>query len=118
MDYCFPQTDAKSRADDINTVLQTCPDTKLVISGYSQGGQLVHNAAALLPAETMAKVNSVVIFGDPDDGQPIAGVSAAKTMVVCHSDDDICQHGDLILLGHLTYAQDVDQAAAFVVSSV
>jgi hypothetical protein len=25
----------------------------------------VHNAAALLPAATMAKVSSVVIFGDP-----------------------------------------------------
>jgi hypothetical protein len=35
------------------------------MSGYSQGGQLVHNAAKILPASTMAKVNSVVIFGDP-----------------------------------------------------
>lgn len=35
------------------------------MSGYSQGGQLVHNAAKLLPAETMKAVSSVVIFGDP-----------------------------------------------------
>lgn len=37
------------------------------MSGYSQGGQLVHNAAKILPASTMAKVNSVVIFGDPGE---------------------------------------------------
>lgn len=28
-----------------------CPDTKLLLSGYSQGGQLVHNAADLISAE-------------------------------------------------------------------
>lgn len=28
-----------------------CPDTKLVLSGYSQGGQLVHNAADLISEE-------------------------------------------------------------------
>jgi poly(3-hydroxyalkanoate) synthetase len=49
----------------ITNALETCPNTKVVMSGYSQGGQLVHNAAKLLPASTMAKVSSVVIFGDP-----------------------------------------------------
>lgn len=28
-----------------------CPDTKLVLGGYSQGGQLVHNAADLISSE-------------------------------------------------------------------
>lgn len=53
------------RATLISSTLKTCPNTKLVMSGYSQGGQLVHNAAAMLPASTMAQVSSVVIFGDP-----------------------------------------------------
>jgi len=35
------------------------------MGGYSQGGQVLHNAAALLPASTMEAVNSIVIFGDP-----------------------------------------------------
>jgi cutinase len=87
------------------------------VSGYSQGGQIVHNAAKLLPAATMAKVNSVVIFGDPDDGTAVAGASAARTLVICHETDDICLHGDLILLAHLTYAEDAGQAAAFVVAN-
>lgn len=87
------------------------------MAGYSQGGQLVHNAAKLLPAATMAKVNSVVIFGDPDNGAAVTGVSAAQTNVICHAGDNICQHGDLILLPHLTYSQDATTAAQFVVAA-
>lgn len=49
----------------IDKKVKECPSTKVVVSGYSQGGQVVHNAAKLLPASTMAKVSSVVIFGDP-----------------------------------------------------
>ncbi len=87
------------------------------MAGYSQGGQIVHNAAELLSAAVTARVGSAVIFGDPNNGLPIAQVDAAKSLVVCHSDDNICQQGDLILPAHLTYAENVDQAAAFVVSN-
>jgi cutinase len=85
------------------------------MSGYSQGGQLVHNAAKQIPAATMAKVSSVVIFGDPDDGQAVAGASAANTKVICHTGDNICQGGSLILTPHLTYSQNAGEAASFVV---
>jgi hypothetical protein len=37
------------------------------MSGYSQGGQLVHNAAAQLPASVTANVAAAVIFGDPGE---------------------------------------------------
>jgi poly(3-hydroxyalkanoate) synthetase len=53
------------RADFVSQAITQCPHTKVVMSGYSQGGQLVHNAAKLLPASTMKAVSSVVIFGDP-----------------------------------------------------
>ncbi len=88
------------------------------MAGYSQGGQIVHNAARLLSADTMARVSAVVIFGDPDHGEPVAGASAANTLVVCHVGDDICLHGDLIFPPHLTYAEDADLAASFVVARV
>lgn len=47
-----------------------CPDTKVVMAGYSQGGQLVHNAAKMLPASTTSKVMAAVIFGDPGTLSP------------------------------------------------
>ena len=35
-----------------------CPDTAVVLSGYSQGGQLVHNAAGNLTLAQSALINS------------------------------------------------------------
>ena len=35
-----------------------CPNTKVVLSGYSQGGQLVHKAAKQLSAAVAAKISS------------------------------------------------------------
>jgi len=80
----------------------------------------VHNAAKMLNASTAAgvssgknflrflvardklTVNQVVIFGDPNNGTAVAGISAEKTLVICHTGDNICQHGDQVLQPHLT----------------
>jgi cutinase len=112
------------------------------MAGYSQGGQLVHNAAVQLPASVTAKVAAAVIFGDPgesiaslapfsgyqamisrhglnrrvDNGTAVQGVPAARTKIICHAGDNICQHGALVLPPHLTYGQDAGTAADFVVS--
>ncbi|RDW66012.1 cutinase-6 [Coleophoma cylindrospora] len=104
-------------AAQIEAALTKCPNTKLAIGGYSQGGQIVHNAVALLPAATAAKISSVVIFGDPDDGKAVANVDSSKVLVVCHTGDDICLGGDLILLPHLTYGEDATTAASFIVAA-
>ncbi|KAK2625988.1 hypothetical protein QTJ16_004250 [Diplocarpon rosae] len=117
----------------VQATAQECPGAALVMAGYSQGGQLVHNAAAMLPEPTRAMISSVVIFGDPgrpapgrelgdgeltrtDNGQPVSGIDAARTMVICHPGDNICAGGDVILLPHLTYADAAVAAAAFVAS--
>ncbi|KAG8160745.1 hypothetical protein KVR01_009009 [Diaporthe batatas] len=107
---------SQGMASLVTEAFSTCPNSKIVLSGYSQGGQLVHNAAKLLPADTMKAVSSVVIFGDPDSSQSVENVDSDKVLVICHKGDDICQFGDLVKLEHLTYAQDADTAADFVVS--
>ncbi|KAB8302332.1 hypothetical protein EYC80_005764 [Monilinia laxa] len=104
---------SKMMASMVKSAVTNCPDSKVVMVGYSQGGQLVHNAAKMLPADTMANVNSAIIFGDPDNGAPVQGVSAAKTKVICHTGDNICAHGDMILPPHLTYGMDAGTAASF-----
>ena len=127
------------RAKQIEAAYAQCPKTKLVASGYSQGGQIVHNAAKLLPTAVANWISSVVIFGDPgeplpqksntvnpfsefdtnpkaDSSQPVTGVSATDTDIICHAGDDICINGDLVLPPHLTYAVNAASAAAFVVS--
>lgn len=111
---------------------------------YSQGGQLVHNAAAMLSPEDTAFVNSgtlpfhslarspylpidqlkltyqtppALIFGDPDDGQAVGNVPAAQTKVICHDGDLICAHQAVVLAPHLTYSMDAATAATFVVGA-
>ncbi|KAI9329016.1 cutinase [Zopfochytrium polystomum] len=98
--------------------MSACPNTKVVMAGYSQGGQLVHNAANMLPASVMAQVNSAVIFGDPNNGTAVTNLAPAKTKVICHPDDNICQQGIVILPAHLTYGNlNAAEAAAFVVQA-
>ncbi|KAF5392797.1 hypothetical protein D9757_001038 [Collybiopsis confluens] len=95
-----------------------CPSAALVSSGYSQGGQLVHNSARLLSSAVRSRINAVVIFGDPDDGQAVTGISSSKVDVICHIGDNICQGGDLVLPPHLTYQVDTPAAAAFIAARV
>ena len=70
----------------------------------------------MLSAAATADVNSVVIFGDPDDGEAVGSIPASKVLVICHTGDDICLHGDIITPAHLDYSENAEQAAEFVAS--
>lgn len=52
---------SQNLADLARQAMAQCPDTKLTLSGYSQGAQLVHNAAEMLSADTTAFVSSAVV---------------------------------------------------------
>ncbi|KAJ0131838.1 Cutinase, partial [Colletotrichum tanaceti] len=95
-----------------------CPSTKIVLSGYSQGGQLVHNAASKLTAAQTNRISAVLIFGDPFDGQRVGTVPPAKVKVICHDGDNICDGGIIITADHRNYEQDAAAAAAFVAGLV
>lgn len=56
----------------------------------------------------------MVIFGDPDNGQPVGSIPSSEVLIICHLGDDICLGGDLILPPHLDYSLNADQAALFV----
>lgn len=94
-----------------------CPNTKIVIGGYSQGGLAVHNAADALGGD-MSNVSAAVIFGDPMSHMPLSNIDASKVHVVCHNGDNICDQGALILPQHLTYALDAVSSAAWVASKI
>ncbi|KAJ7498489.1 cutinase [Mycena latifolia] len=109
---------SKTMASDLTNAANSCPNAAIVTVGYSQGGQLVHNSAKQLSADVSSRINAAVIFGDPDNGEAVAGIDAANTKIICHDGDNICQHGDAILPPHLTYGQDAQSAAAFIASKV
>ncbi|OAA82458.1 Cutinase [Akanthomyces lecanii RCEF 1005] len=107
----------QTMAQIVRDTRAACPNTKIVISGYSQGGFAVHNAADALGGD-MSNVSAAVIFGDPMSHTPVANIDASKVLVVCHEGDDICNQGALILPQHLTYAIDAASSAAWLASRI
>ncbi|KAG8170012.1 hypothetical protein KVR01_000757 [Diaporthe batatas] len=112
-------------AELANKTASACPNTKIVMAGYSQGAQVVHNAMEKVVAmsnttasnniDVASRVSSVVLFGDPRNGTAIAGIDQGRVLSLCNAQDNICaKGGDKITLDHLTYNRDAPQAAMFV----
>ncbi|KAF1966327.1 cutinase [Bimuria novae-zelandiae CBS 107.79] len=97
----------------LNQAITACPKTKVVMSGYSQGSLVVRSTAKSLPAGTMSKINSVITFGDPRGKSAIPG-AVGKQLTICHPNDAVCS-GGFITVDHLTYGEDANTAAQFVV---
>ncbi|KAJ6521230.1 cutinase [Mycena capillaripes] len=106
----------------INQAATQCPSTQIAIGGYSQGAQLVHNAASTLSAAVTARIAAVVLFGDPDrvghpTPPPVGTIPAAKVDSFCHTGDIICTG-----LGgasqHLNYNLDAPAASSFIIAHV
>jgi hypothetical protein len=108
----------------------TCPKTKMVLGGYSQGAAVMGfvTSAAVpdgvdpatvpkpLAPEVADHVSAVVLFAMPNVramnflGEPPVVVGPAyqtKTMKVCAVDDAVCSDG-LNFAAHDTYTQDVN----------
>ncbi|KAL9623499.1 MAG: hypothetical protein Q9160_002179 [Pyrenula sp. 1 TL-2023] len=105
---------AATLASLTNQAASKCPNTKIVLSGYSQGAQVVHLGAALLFQSVANRVAAVVLFGDPDNGQPFARIPANKVDTFCAAGDLICAGQPVVLPPHLSYGANAGQAAAFV----
>ncbi|KAF3349950.1 Cutinase like protein [Verticillium longisporum] len=95
-----------------------CPNTKIVLSGYSQGAQVVHNAAGQLTAAQTNRVTAVLTFGDPKRNQPFGTIPASRTRVICRTGDNICEGGFTITPAHTQYQQDAPAAASWIAARV
>ena len=51
-------------ASEVKSILARCPNTKIALSGYSQGACVVHNAAASQGLDN-SQIAAVVVFGEP-----------------------------------------------------
>lgn len=126
----------------IASIATSCPTTKIVLGGYSQGAAVagytttdsVPAGFALpagitgpMPAAIAPHVAAVVLFGTPDDwflnladhnAPPIAvgQLYAAKTLQLCATGDPVCFSGGLDRSAHSSYKNNgmADQAADFV----
>ncbi|MCV7100497.1 cutinase family protein [Mycobacterium palustre] len=109
----------------IQDVAASCPNTKMVLGGYSQGSTVIDLASQTLPAPVADHVAAVALFGEPTSGfssmlwggQPLPTISpllAGKTISLCAPDDPICSSGGNIM-AHVSYIQSgmTTQAATF-----
>jgi cutinase-like protein len=116
-------------ADDASANIQgtvaSCPNTKIVLGGYSQGSTVIDLASSQLPAPVAGHVAAVALFGEPTSqfssmlwgGQPLPTISplyGGKTISLCAPDDPICSGGGNIM-AHVSYIENgmVAQAATF-----
>lgn len=103
---------AAAGANDMSRRVQDtaarCPDTKIVMGGYSQGAAVVDVVAtspvaglgytAPLPAAVVPRIASVVVFGNPSArlGQPLTRMSpvfGSRTADLCARNDPVCSLG-------------------------
>lgn len=128
-------------SNQIETIAASCPNTKIVLGGYSQGAAVagytttdtVPAGFALpagitgpMPAAIAAHVAAVVLFGTPDtrflnlvdhNAPPITigQLYTAKTLQLCATGDPVCSPGGLDRAAHSSYKNNgmADQAADF-----
>ena len=123
---------APAGRDDASTHIQStaanCPNTKMVLGGYSQGAAVVDLATNAMPAQVADHVAAAAIFGGPRSSfadslsvGPQSGIGplyATKAIELCVPNDPICFEGGSDWGAHVAYIQSgmVDQAAAFAAS--
>lgn len=107
----------KVMAEYVQQALKQCPGTKIIVSGYSQGGMVVHNAFS--NGVSASDVAGAIMFGDPFKRQALPGLSADKVKQFCGTSDTICGGGgDGGATGsHLSYGSVADSAASFAIQA-
>jgi cutinase len=118
----------------VQATASSCPNTKIVLGGYSQGAAVIDgitgDPARLfglgqpMPPEVADHVAAVAVFGNPLNrfGGPLTALSplyGAKTLDLCNGADPVCSPGD-DRPAHSQYVEAglTSQAAAFAADRV
>ncbi|KAI9172124.1 putative cutinase 1 [Paramyrothecium foliicola] len=98
-----------------------CPDSKLVVGGYSQGAALTHRAVEDLPQAQKDQIIAAFTFGDTqntqDNGQ-IPNFPPEKTNVICNPGDAVCRGTLTILPAHLDYTRRAAEQVDFISAQI
>jgi len=115
---------ANDASAHIQSMAANCPNTRMVLGGYSQGAGVVDLSTSAMPPEVANHVAAAALFGGPksafaDSLSPgplptIGAPYASKTIELCVPNDPICSDGR-DMRAHVAYVQTgmVNQAATF-----
>ncbi|PEG38050.1 cutinase family protein [Mycolicibacterium agri] len=117
-------------AAHVQAMAANCPNTKMVLGGYSQGAAVVDLATSSMPPDVADNVAAAAVFGGPrssfaDSLSPgplpsIGPLYTAKTIEMCVPNDPICFQNGWDMRAHGAYVQTgmVSEAAAFAASRI
>ncbi len=110
----------------IESTAANCPNTKMVLGGYSQGAAVIELATNEASPQVADRVAASALFGAPRTsfantlaGRPLPALApqyAANSIDQCNQADPICWEGGWDMGAHVSYVQSgkVAQAADFV----
>ena len=136
-DFLTAADGATDAANRISAMAASCPSTRIVLGGYSQGAAVVDMLAGIPPlgnkigeigsapplaSSLVPNVAGVAVFGNPATkfGNPLtASVFGGKAIDLCKDGDPICSRGRNPF-AHSDYVSAglTDQAASFVAGIV
>ncbi|TRW81684.1 cutinase family protein [Mycolicibacterium sp. 018/SC-01/001] len=128
-DFLQVAAGANDASDHIQYMMNNCPNTRLVLGGYSQGAAVIDVIAAVpvpgagftapLPPNAPDHVAAIAVFGNPSAkiGLPLTSspVWGGRSIDLCTPGDPVCSGGNDVP-AHSNYVPSgmTDQAAGFV----
>lgn len=130
-DFARALDGADDAAAFIGDTVVACPDTKIILGGYSQGAAIIDlitapaeaffGLARPMPPQIAPHVVALAVFGNPSNrigGGPLTAISELygyKTIDLCNGADPVCSVGDDVP-AHSLYVESgmASQAARFV----
>jgi cutinase len=128
-DFLAAANGSNDASAHVQYMIGACPNTRLVLGGYSQGAAVIDVIAAVpfpalgfnnpLPPDAPDHVAALAVFGNPSAklGQPLTNspVWGGRSIDLCNGDDPICQTDGEDVAAHKAYAGGpTNQAANFV----
>jgi hypothetical protein len=112
---------AKGAADVVKHLTEAskaCPQQNYVLIGYSQGADVMHQAASQISPDLYQRIVALVMFGDPGNKGPNAkspmggsvpkfpALLAEKVKENCAKGDPVCTNSGKEVNDHLVYYED------------
>lgn len=126
-DFLAAAGGANDASGHIQWMINNCPNTRLVLGGYSQGAAVIDVIAAVpvpgigfnapLPPNTPEHVAALAVFGNPSAkvGLPltVSPVWGGRSIDLCNFGDPVCSSGDDVASHRAYDGAAADQAASF-----
>lgn len=128
-DFLAAADGANDASAHVQYMMNNCPNTRLVLGGYSQGAAVIDVIAAVpipaigfnnpLPPDAPDHVAAIAVFGNPSAklGVPLTSspVWGGRSIDLCNANDPICQTDGQSVAAHRAYpGGPTNQAANFV----